>query len=347
MTVKQIISFAADLAAVFLMIFQMVRLNKLSGEKDSIKQYFQRLCGVVFVISVLNLLGAYADVQLGGLTPRDFGRLSEYEQTAWYVTEVTAWIGDIFLTTVFMYMWITFLGWYLFEDKDFIKRKFWVGFTPLIFSAGVTCISIPQALLSEQGFRFFILAVCLFFVIRIIYFLLSLWLLREYKNQNGYLRFFNPWVFFVPVFAGWLLQDIFTWEFSALGSTLGVVLLYASMNREQQYIDPETGFYNMGFVSYLKELIKKGEYAPCSAMTFTLDSPGKMKEFAEILKQQLPQDCEPILHSDREIVVLANVRERGPLSMVIGDVKAVTDVKAGTTLKKKTETTEEFMERVL
>ncbi|MCR5402484.1 MAG: hypothetical protein K6E91_01515 [Butyrivibrio sp.] len=349
MTIMQFLSFSADLIAVALMIWQVVRLGELKEQDDkgSLKHYFRRLCTVALMIAVLNLLKVYADVQLGTLTMKDFGKLSESEQSLWYVAEIVTWIADIFLTTVFLYMWITFLSWYLFKDRDFIKRKSWLGFTPLIFSALVTAVSIPMALTSNRGFVFFVIALCVFFVIRIVYFLLSLWLLQEYKKQNGYLRFFNPWTFFIPVFAGWILQDLFSWEFAALGSAIGVVLLYSSIMEEKKYIDPKTGFYSIGFVDYLKELTGKNEYDPCSAMTFTLYSPRKMKDFAGVLKEQLPDNCESILKSDSTIVVLTGVRERTALQMVIMDVRDVFDVEAACSLKKKTETAIEFMERVL
>lgn len=346
MTVKQFTSFAADLIAVALMIWQMVRLRNIQEDKDSLKQFFKRLCLVVLLMAALNLLKVYSDIQLGTFTMQDFGKISETEQTLWYVTEIIAGIADVYLTTVFLYMWLTYLGWYLFKDRDFIKRKFWVGFTPLIIAAVISAVSIPLALMSEQGFAFYVTAICLFFVIRIVYFMMSLWLLYEYKKENGYLRFFNPWVFFIPVFAGWILQDLFMCELASLGSTLGVVLLFISMQEEKQYIDPQTGFYNSSFVDYLKDLIAKGKYSTCSAMIFTLADSYEMVEFSNILKKQLPQNCEPIVMGNR-VVVLANVPDKAGLKMVIEDVKEAFDVETTATLKKKTETTIGFMERVL
>ncbi len=347
MSTKLYVSFAADLIAVILMICQLVRVNKLSGENASLKQYFRRFSWVVLLMSALHLLESYAAVQLGGFTEESYGKLSETEKPIWLWTAVAALILDIFLSTVFLYMWITFLSLFLFQDKDFIRRKFWVGFTPLIISAVATAVSLPMAVMSELGYVVFLGVVCLFFVIGVFYALIGLWLLREYKRQNGYLRFFNPWVFFIPVFAGWLLQDFFEWGFSALGSTLGVMLLYASIIKEQRYKDPETGFYNTDFIGYLKGLIGRKKYDPCSAMTFTLDSPGDMGDFSGILKAQLPKNCEPILRNDCEVVALTNVRERGPLVMVMEDVKALSEVKTGCILRKKEETAAEFMERVL
>ncbi len=316
-------------------------------KKPLVKRYFRLFSGVVLIISLLYLLGSYAELQMGGFTMKDFGKLSEVEQQNWYATAITVMIIDIFLTTVFLYLWITFLGLYLFDDKDYMRRRFLGGFIPLIISAAVTSVSVPMAIVSESGYYFFIGVLCLFFIIRVFYFLTSFWLLREYKRQNGYLRFFNPWVFFIPVAAGWLIQDLLMWDFSALGSALGVVLIFSWISGEQRYMDMETGFYNMDFTGYLKELIGKNEYAPCSAMTFTLDSAEKMNGFSEILKKQLPMSCEPILHNDREIVVLTNVRERGPLTMVMEDVKEASDIMGTCTLKKKGETAKEFMERVL
>ncbi len=346
MIAKLYVSYVADFLAVALMIWQLFRMRKLPAQKEPLKQYFQRLSLVVLIMSVLHLLGSYAALQMGGMSAEDYGKLYDpNEPWVWVVS--AAYIIDIFLTTVFLYMWISFLSWSLFEDKDFIRRKFWLGFTPLIISAVVTGVAIPMAVLSEQGFVFYIVAVVVFFIIRILYFLFGLWLLREYKRQNGYLRFFNPWVFFIPVFAGFILQDVFELGFSALGATLGIVLIYNSIMAEQNYMDPRTDFYSMKFVGYLKKLIDKKRYDPCSAMIFTLNSPGEMQEFSELLKKQLPKNCEPILRGDREIVVLTSVDERGPLAMVIEDVKAVSEVGTGCSLRKKTETAVEFMERVL
>ncbi len=347
MTVKIYVSFAADLAAIILMICLLIRLKELSGEKETVKRYFRLFSGIVLTMSVLNFLKSYADLQQGCITPADFGRLSEVEVEAWYWTQMAATFIDIFFSTVFLYIWISFVSLYLYGDRDFIRRKFWIGFAPLIISGVITLASIPMAVMSERGFWFFVVVLTVDLIVQVFYLLICLGLLRNYKKINGYLRFFNPWVFFIPVAAGWLLQDIIDWGFASLGSALGIFLIYISIIDEERYMDPETGFYNMDFAGYLKGLIAKNLYAPCSAMSFTLDSPENMTDFSELLKAQLPEDCEPILRNDHEIVVLTNVRDRGPLTMVIEDVKAVSDVKTGCTLKKKEETAGEFLERVL
>jgi len=346
-TGKEVVSVAADLAAVILMICQLIRIRKMSAQKDSIKHYFRMLSWMVLVMSVIHLLRSYAVLQIGGFTAEDFGKLSSSDQMAWYLLAVAGLLIDIFLSTVFLFMWITFLSWYLFEDRGFIRRKFLVGFVPLIIGAVVTGISIPMALTSEMGYRFALGVVIAFFGIRVFYFWIALWLLREYKRQNGYLRFFNPWVFFIPVAAGWLLDDIFYWGFSALGSTLGLMMLYSSIHDEERYLDPETGLYNMDFVGYLKGLAGKNKYAPSSAMIFSIDEAGERKAFSDILKKQLPKDCEPILRNDREVVVLTNVNDKGPLKMVIEDVRKASDAQADCTLRENEETTEAFMDRVL
>ena len=344
---RQYISYAANLAAVILMIWQLIRIEKLPADRSDLKQYFRRFSGMVLFMSVIWLFGSYASIRLGGITRADFGRLHEMEQASWYWIAVAAVIIEIFVSTVFIYMWITFLSWALYNDRDFIRRKFWLGFIPLIASAVITAIFVPAAVMSKRGFRNFIIAVVLFFAIRMFYFVLSLKVLQDYKKQNGYLRFFNPWMFFIPVFLGWVLQDVFDWGFSALGSTMGVVLIYTSIIAELRYMDPEMGLYNMDFVGYLKKLIGKNLYDPGSAMIFKLGSAKEMAGFSEILKKQLPVDCEPIIHTDSEIVVLTNVTKREPLMMVIADVMELSGIRGSISLKKKDETTLDFMERVL
>ena len=337
MSARQYVSFAADLAAVLLVIWQLISMRRLPGENTPQRAYFHRLSVVTLIISVLYLLKAYADIQIGGLVPEDFGMLSEADLKAWYAAAVLAWLVDIFLTVVFLFMWITLMCWTLFEDREYLRRRFWVGFMPLIVSAVFTCVCIPLALMSEQGYYVFLVALVVFYIVRTLYFLLSLWLLREYKRQNEYLRFFNPWFFFIPVFAGWVIEDVTGWDFSALGSAIGVVLIYISITRVQRYMDMETEFYNMDFVNFLKGLARKKKYDPHSAMIFMPDSPEERKAFSGILRSQLPKDCEPILCGDGRVVVLTNARHRGPLAMVIEDVQALYEIKADSVLKKKTD----------
>ena len=155
------------------------------------------------------------------------------------------------------------------------------------------------------------------------------------------------YAFFVPVALSWLIQDFSSWGVGALGTTLGVVLLYCSIIGKRRYMDPETGLYNMDFFGYLLELADKNKYAPQSAMIFTTEASKDRKTFSEILKKQLPTDCEPIVRGSHEIVVFTNVRERGPLAMVVEDVKALSEAGADYILRKKDEATKAFMERVL
>ena len=106
MTVKLSVSYVADLIAVILMIIQLIRLRKLSGERDSIKSYFQRFSWVVLAMSVLHLMTDYAnlqlDSQLGGLTMESYLSLFESGDTLWIWTELGSYILDIFLSTVFL-----------------------------------------------------------------------------------------------------------------------------------------------------------------------------------------------------------------------------------------------------
>lgn len=348
MTVIQFVSIAADLIAAVLMIRQLYMMKDFAaGKKENLRLFFKPLCVVVLLIAFFNLLKMISDVQMGGFTVQDFGKLSETDKRLWYITEVLTWIADIFLAMVFLFFWIKNLSMFLFGDRDYLKRKSWIGFTPLIASAVVSAVSVPVALMSQAGFVFFVVFQSVSLIISLVYLLLSLWLLNEHKKQNGYLRFFNPWTFFVPVFAGWILQEVFSLEFAALGSALGVVLLYASIVAEDKYIDAETGYYNKSVIDYLRNLADKNEYNPLSAMTFTVDDPSKIKDFALVLKKQLPQNCEPIRTESGRIVVLTGVPDKSSLYLVTEDVKDGFEVEATCTLKKKKESVKDFMERVL
>ncbi|MCR5405036.1 MAG: hypothetical protein K6E91_14640 [Butyrivibrio sp.] len=332
-----LISCLLDVAAVALMIYLLTTQKKQLDRVDIVDENFRSLIMVVIVMSAADLL--WTIIGTG---------INQKAMTGdRYWLELVFNIAAVYLTTVFLYFWFYFLSWHLYHDRGYLKRRFRRDLLPMVISSAMLIGSGILLAISDGAAVFFGVAYSAFIIIRLYYFAYSLWYLYDYKKQNGYFRFFNVWAFFLPVFGGWLLQDLGVLNLCALGSAIGVYLLYASMAAKQQYMDEETAFYNTAYIDYLKELISKDAFNPCSAMVFDVEEGRGIKSFSEILKKALPQDCEPIRCAKRRIVVLTCVLGRGPLNMVLQDVRDASQVEGNVKLKKKNESATEFMERVL
>ncbi len=341
-----LISWLFDMTAVILMICLLIKLKKRSDAKEAEISYFRYLPVSVIAMAIADALMFVVMMYEEGLTAGDIHEhfLAETEYT---LTAMIISIADIYLTTVFLSFWIYFLCWHLFHDSGYIKRRYWAAVWPITVSGIVMIIGVILLVVTDRAVAVFEVSYCVFYAARLYYFILTFWLLHVYRSQNGKLRFFNVWAFFLPVLAGWLLQEFTGLNLRSLGSAIGVFLLYASVDGKRRYLDRETGLFHTGYISYLRTLIAKDQFRPCSAIVFELGEQTDTTAFSDILKKQLPAHCEPIRCTDRKIVVLTGVKVNGPLRMVLEDVREATGVEGSCTLIKKDETADAFMKRVM
>jgi hypothetical protein len=254
---------------------------------------------------------------------------------------------NLFMTTVFLFLWLVYVSWRLYPGRDYARRRFWRSLAPLLFSGATVIISFIVILFVRDTGLISLISVFAFLIIRVIYFIVSVLRINLYNRQNGRIKFFSVRGFYIPVVLGTLIEDFTDFNVRALGAAIGITFLYASIVLEQRYQDSETGLYNSSYREYLEKLMQHRRFSPCSAMVFTAGDADSIKELSAVLKKKLPKDCEPIRHSDCEVVVLTQVREKAPLYLVTQEVQELTQVKADCVLKKKSETPAEFMERVL
>lgn len=341
-----LISCLIDLTAAGLMIALLVQLKRRLKNKEPEIMYFRYLPISVIAMAVADSFMAAVLIYTEGLTA---GGIHErfLAEKGYTLLAMLISIADVYLTTVFLAFWIYYLCWHLFHDGGYIKRKFWFGATPLTVSGIVMIVCIVLIVLTDKIAWLYETAYCVFIATRVFYFGVTLWMLHEYVKQNGRPRFFNVRAFFLPVFIGWLFQGFSGLNLRAIGSAVGVILLYVSSEARQHYVDEETGTFNLKYVDYLKDLIAKGQFDPCSALIFEPESGTDVIRFSEALRHSITDRCEPIRCAENRFVVLTGAKVSGPLEMVLDDVRDATGVEGRHVMIGTNENAKEFMERVL
>ena len=341
-----VLSFIFDGVAVLLMINLLI-MGRVYPDRDLIvKKYFKQMIASVVILAVVDVVDVLADLHKVAL-PQGGVLFLAPEDAGWMTLDIVTGLSNIYLTTVFLYFWFIFLSWRLYHDKNYLERQFWRDASPLLFSAIILTVNIFIVLFTDKGKVGLLITGGLFFLVRLYYFVMSFWYLWQYRRQNGKLRFFNVWAFYLPVFAGWVLQDALSVSIRALGTAIGVTFLYRSLADEVKYFDRESGFYNRHYVDYLIKLIEKNDYAPKSALIFDFEKITDRKSFFDQIRKILPDKCEPIRYDQNRLVVLTGVEQKGPLKMVLDDVKQILEIEGASVFIKSDETAVAFMERVL
>ena len=340
-----LISCLFDVTAIIMMICLLVMMKKQYGGADPEIKYFRNLPVSVILMGIADSLVALVIMSDEGLTA---GTVHEtfLAEAGYAITAMIISIADIYLTGVFLAFWVYLLCWHLFHDDAYIKRRFWYGSWPLLISGIAMMAGVILVVLTDKAVTVFTVDYIIFFLIRAYYFVVTLFLLREYRSQNGALRFFNVWAFFLPVIVGWLLHEFTGLNLRALGSALGVLLLYISTDGRRRYVDEETGLYNTSYIDYLKNLSGRDRFEPKSALVYDTERIEDIKTFAVTLKKYLPEHCEPVRCSDKKVVIFTGVKTRGPLSMVLDDVTGASGVKGDYVFIGGEESSVEFVERV-
>ena len=341
-----LVSCLFDAAAIVLMVWLLVVLARRSEGKTDGVMYFRNLPMTVIAMSIADALVSLVMIYVSGITA---GSIHEQfmAETGYTLTAMIICIADINISALFLFFWVYFLCWHLFHDKGYIRRKFRIGISALVVSGIVMIAAIIMLVVAGMADESYMMSYCVYAAARVFYFAITLKFLFEYKAQNGTPRFFIVWAFFLPVVAGWILQEFTGLNLRAFGSAIGVILLYLSADGKRRSLDAETGLYNTHYIDYLKKLIAKGQFDPCSAIIFEKADKEKIKDFAATIKKAVPDHCEPIRCTDERVVVLTGVKKTGPLEMVLEDVRSSTGVEGNYILIQKDETSGEFMERVL
>ncbi len=256
--------------------------------------------------------------------------------------------------------WIIYANYRMYRNIDYIKRKMFIYVVPFTVLLVLNTINIFVPVLvyfGDDGMMHDTRIYVIQDLIRYGYMIISILQIISLKKQGDKVRFFSITPLLIPVALGSVCHNLSPKCYPILpfGIAMGLTLLYAQIANEQSFCDDETKFFNRSYLNYIFELVVKGRYKVNSIMSFKTKDPEKIKELAELIREQLPSQCEPVRITQNEIMVLSAVDERAPLFMVTEDVKMVVeeynenhpddpiDVKTSMKIKKKKETGTGFL----
>ena len=351
MTIGDKITIAAGIPAVVLLIVLLIRSKAYYNKDNAEGRSFRLMVFSVLVMTCLAILIALGHHRV------------DFDSSIPELILMTAM--EIVVCCNYL-LWSVFVSMRLYKQEDYLARRFRFLVIPLFISifciiaylgilwtfenyAEETLLAVRAGQVTPVAVLMIVLLFLLFLFhfMRFVYLVFSLILIRRYKKQNGYMKFFNVAPFFIALLIGILVTLNSSTNVLGLFIGIGLALLYHSIDAERRYMDPETKLYDKSYIEYLKGLVKKQKYAPFSAMIYTAEDKDDMTKLAEALRDQLPDNCESIRLSEKEVIVLTLTDDRALLSMVMEDVKeAAGGVNASCVHKDENETAEGFLERV-
>lgn len=351
LTTMDLVRFIIDAASAALMIGLLVHSRRYFKRREMEGFLFSFFLAVIISMAGLDIVRELLARPDFLIMPGDIYTAAGAD-LAWIIAKVILNIAVLLLSSAFFFLWLCYVNYRMYHSRDFLKRKFWIVVTPLIISTAVTVIDEILVLFTEKAAWLLLISLILHLAIRLLYFIISLVRLYEYKKQNGALQFFQIKAFFIPVLAGIALDYLTQLPFRIPGAAVGVFLLYLSMLKEWHYIDRETGLYSANYAEYIKDRVQKKRFEPNSAIIFSVGDKKLTEESAKTLKKLLSKGCEAIRMKEEvggrdQVLVLCPVKERGPLMMVTEDVETALGLEGECIMKKKKETALEFVERVL
>ncbi len=260
----------------------------------------------------------------------------------------TAHIAREISSTLVYFTWLIYVNYRLYHKKDYIKRNLFIYLIPLALCFAATIGADVATVLSDLSDEYGVYAVIFLFIfhfVRFFYFVASVVVIRRFKKQNGHLTFFRPELFYIPILIC-VLGTLFTpFSIEAFMFSISIALFYIASERENRYIDAETGLYTDDYIECMEQLIKKGELSPCSAVVFKINDIEDIKSFSGILGGMLPENCEMIRRGKDEVIVFTPLDNRGPVLLLMDDVCTDTGASGRVVMRQKDETGSEFVKR--
>ncbi len=186
MTSSVLSTLICDVVA-FILAASLLTLNIRHGKKhDSLNNIFSVILTITLILAVIDAVVIA------------FGFHVKYDTS---LIELIFAIGNETLITVLCLVWMAYVNYRLYHNKAYIMRRFWVFTMPLIIILVATIIF--SVVYYATGFISLVRAdVVLYFslvALRIIYFLVSVFRLNQYKKHSGTMRSFKISYLLIPV----------------------------------------------------------------------------------------------------------------------------------------------------
>ncbi len=228
------------------------------------------------------------------------------------------------LNLVFIYLWTLFIDFRLYKSRNRIRRLRIFTLIPLFFVLVLLVINFftnivfyvtPEGKIEMRPLW------GLYILVQVIYIVGTSSFLVKYKRKSGGLHFFPVKSFIIPFIAGTIGEILIPgMSLPTAGATIGYLLIFFGMLRENTFEDPVTGFYNSFFLERISQEASAGTFGYSSGILFYSDETGGymaqngiiatndlMREAAMTLRDELPEGCETMFLGGSRFLIISKV----------------------------------------
>ena len=299
---EQHISIYLDVMSLVTMIGFMIISNRLRMRNNTGDRLFFIICCNVIAFSFLNLIKHI--IPGSGII---FGK------------EILTILGTFLelIEILVTYQWILFVGYWLYESTDHLKRRYWGLAVPLVLIVLMYFINLFTGFMFWYGddlnlrLRWPFLLVEM---VQFIYLVISgvlIW--KNNRNTSGMNKFhFAPVL--LPFIISFILSGITAIDASSMGFAIGAIFIFISMTERWQYDSGIKGFYHRAFVNYMKEQAKAGKEDYYSAIVF--NTSGDELVLADIIREVVPKTVKPVHLSEGSFGVFLGKGKEDLIDMI-------------------------------
>ncbi len=278
------------------------------------------------------------------------------------IGQTTGTLVEIFLMII-IWQWLIYVDYCLYHSMDHIRFRYKYLAIPIYVTTGIFVLNFFTGIVFYYDENVVSHLTPLYYVltaVKYLYVVGTFVLLAIHKKRNGTLHFVDVWAFAAPTLVASVLTMILPYSLMGIGIAIACVMVYFSELNERCYQDSETGFYNRPYLDHLINQYKEGAFTFSSGIVMCLDNDDE-KDFAtlaDILKKELPEECETVRLDKERFLSLTKASKKSSLKRLADEIYDATDewnednngnleVIVSWLLKKPDEEPHEFVERLI
>ena len=259
----------------FMLISKRFRQRRTGGDK-----IFSVMCISVLIFTVFSMLQNIIQTEN-----------VELHKRLLLISETILELAELYLT----YQWILFLGYWIYESVDHLKRRYWGFLIPL----GIITVLYGANLFTGWMFVFdddFLLRPRPFYLlvalVQLVYFVISGVLILKNNRTVDPMKVFHLMPVLTAFIFGFIQLVFSSIDTSPVSFTCAVIFVFFSMTERWQYESEIPGFYHAAIMKYMKEQSLSGKEDYWSGIVFKAG--GNSKALAQIIRRELPKQGKPI-----------------------------------------------------
>lgn len=197
--------------------------------------------------------------------------------------------------------WLLFVGFWIYESADHLRRKYWPFLVPMAFLIILYVVNLFTGILFrfEYDYEYYISAKIPYLLVALVqpvYFLISGFLIWKNNRSADRMKTFHFAPVLIPFIMNFVLLLTLDVDAASIALTCGLIFIFISMTEHWQYESGIQGFYHRAFLNYIREKVRGGKENVGSVIVFKTG--GDELALAGIIRDELPRDVRPI-HLDR------------------------------------------------